>query len=150
MKQEIAKEGILPFSLFFARSTTTPYAWLKERLWPSSGRSLEQSPASALLLHWIFAVILVAATSSTSPFIAYTVLVLLYAYTLVVMVGFFVATGLLYIRATKKREWTDNLGFRPWGGPTAAIIYRLAFLRRTAYPFEVQELTDLLVPYVHS
>ncbi|KAI4236573.1 MAG: hypothetical protein L6R40_006129 [Gallowayella cf. fulva] len=123
VKQEIAKEGILPFSLFFARSSTTPYAWLKQRFWPSHGRILEQSPATALLLHWFFAVILVAATSSTSTSIAYLVLVLLYAYVLVVMVGFFVASGVLYLRATKRREWTDNLGFRPWGGPTAAIVY---------------------------
>ena len=124
MKQEIAKEGILPFSLFFARSTITPYAWLKERIRPSNQRLVEQSPAAALILHWVFAVILVAATSSTTPYIAYTVLVLLYAYVLVIMVGFFTATGLLYLRFVKRREWTDNLGFRPWGGPTAAIIYR--------------------------
>ena len=87
-------------------------------------RVLEESPAAALLLHWAFAVLLVAACSSTTPFVAYTVLVLLYAYTLVIMVGFFVSTGLLYLRFTKKGEWTDNLGFRPFGGPTAAIIYR--------------------------
>ncbi|KAL8856831.1 MAG: hypothetical protein Q9178_006548 [Gyalolechia marmorata] len=123
VKQEIAKEGILPFSLFFARSTTTPYAWLKQRLWPSQSRILEQSPATALLLHWFFAVILVAATSSVSTAIAYLVLVLLYAYTIKVIAGFFVAAGVLYLRATKRKEWTDNLGFKPWGGPTAAIIY---------------------------
>ncbi|KAL8654156.1 MAG: hypothetical protein Q9226_003544 [Calogaya cf. arnoldii] len=123
VKQEIAKEGILPFSLFFARSTTTPYAWFKRRFWPSRSRILEQSPATALLLHWFFAVILVAATSSTTTNIAYLVLVLLYCYTLVVIVGFFVAAGVLYLRFTKRREWTDNLGFKPWGGPTAAIIY---------------------------
>lgn len=123
MKQEIAKEGILPYSLFFAKSTTTPYAWFRQKFWPSQNRELEQSPATALLLHWVFAVIFVAATSSTSTSIAYLVLVLLYAYTLVVIVGFFVATGLLYLRATKKRQWTDSVGFKPWGGPTAAIIY---------------------------
>ncbi|KAL8836843.1 MAG: hypothetical protein Q9176_006077 [Flavoplaca citrina] len=123
VKQEIAKEGILPFSLFFARSTTTPYAWFKQRFWPSRSKILEQSPATALLLHWFFAVILVAATSSTSTSIAYLVLVLLYCYTLTVIVGFFVAAGVLYLRYTKRREWTDNLGFKPWGGPTAAIIY---------------------------
>ncbi len=123
VKQEIAKEGILPFSLFFARSTTTPYAWFKQRFWSSRSMILEQSPATALLLHWFFAVILVAATSSTSTSIAYLVLVLLYCYTLTVIVGFFVAAGVLYLRYSKRREWTDNLGFKPWGGPTAAIIY---------------------------
>ncbi|KAL8997827.1 MAG: hypothetical protein Q9169_002999 [Polycauliona sp. 2 TL-2023] len=123
VKQEIAKEGILPFSLFFAKSTTTPYAWFKRRFWPSRSKILEQSPVTALLLHWVFSVILVAATASTSTAIAYLVLVLLYCYTLVIIVGFFVATGVLYLRYTKRREWTDNLGFKPWGGPTAAIIY---------------------------
>ncbi|KAL9009116.1 MAG: hypothetical protein Q9173_005828 [Seirophora scorigena] len=123
VKQEIAKEGILPFSLFFARSTTTPYAWLKHRFWRSDGGALEQSPATALGLHWVFAIIMVAATSSTTPSVAFIVLVLLYAYLLVVVVGFFVASGVLYLRFTKKKEWTDNLGFQPWGGPTAAIIY---------------------------
>ncbi|KAI4090348.1 MAG: hypothetical protein LQ344_004778 [Seirophora lacunosa] len=123
VKQEIAKEGILPFSLFFARSTTTPYAWLKHRFWRSDGRALEQSPATALGLHWVFAVILVAATSSTTPSVGYIVLVLLYAYLLVVLVGFFVAAGVLYLRFAKKKGWTDKLGFKPWGGPTAAIIY---------------------------
>ncbi|KAL8670232.1 MAG: hypothetical protein Q9168_005221 [Polycauliona sp. 1 TL-2023] len=123
VKQEIAKEGILPFSLFFARSTTTPYAWFKQRFWPARSRVLEQSPVAALLLHWFFAIILVAATSSTSTSIAYLVLVLLYCYCLIVIAGFFVASGVLYLRYTKRREWTDNLGFKPWGGPTAAIIY---------------------------
>ncbi|KAL8886991.1 MAG: hypothetical protein Q9192_006394 [Flavoplaca navasiana] len=123
VKQEIAKEGILPFSLFFARSTTTPYAWVKQRVWPSRSRILEQSPATALFLHWFFAVILAAATSSISTSIAYLVLVLLYSYTVVGIVGFFVAVGVLYLRYSKRREWTDNLGFKPWGGPIAAIIY---------------------------
>ncbi|KAL9018212.1 MAG: hypothetical protein Q9185_004485 [Variospora sp. 1 TL-2023] len=123
VKQEIAKEGILPFSLHFARSTTTPYAWLKRRFWRTDGGPLEQSPAMALALHGVFAVILVAATSSNTPSIAYIVLVLLYGYTLVVLVGFAVASGVLYLRFSKKREWTDHLGFKPWGGPTAAIIY---------------------------
>ncbi|KAL9046610.1 MAG: hypothetical protein Q9214_000595 [Letrouitia sp. 1 TL-2023] len=122
VKQEIAKEGIL-FSHFFARSTDTPYAWFRQRFWPSNTRIMEQSPVTALFLHWIFAVVLVGATSSTKPTVAYVVLVLLYAYTLVVMIGFFVAGGVLLLRITKRREWTDNLGFRPWGGPTAAIIY---------------------------
>lgn len=78
----------------------------------------------ALALHAVFAVILVAATSSTTPSVAYIVLVLLYGYTLTVLVGFAVASGVLYLRLSKKREWTDHLGFKPWGGPTAAIIYR--------------------------
>lgn len=129
VKQEIAKEGILPFSRFFAASTTTPYAWIKERWWPSSiSRTQqvysEQSPAAALLLHWIFCVILIASTSGNEPSVAYTVLVSLYSYVVVIMVGFFVATGVLYLRWSKRENWTATAGFSPWGGPAAAIMYR--------------------------
>lgn len=140
VKQEIAKEGVLPFSLFFASSTTTPYAWLKQKFWPSnlpeSQRPLpEQSPAAALFLHWMFSMIMIAATSSRIPDVAYTLLVSLYSYTVVVLVSFLVASGLLYLRYSEGKEWTANAGFRPWGGPTAAIIYSLvcAFLLVAAF-----------------
>lgn len=130
VKQEIAKEGVLPFSLFFASSTTTPYAWLRDRIWPSklpeSQRPPpEQSPVAALFLHWMFTMVMIGATSSRVPNVAYALLVSLYSYTLVILVGFFVASGLLYLRYSEGREWTDNAGFRPWGGPAAAIIYSL-------------------------
>jgi amino acid transporter len=34
VNQEIAKEGILPFSLFFATSHPTPSAWLQSKMKP--------------------------------------------------------------------------------------------------------------------
>lgn len=72
--------------------------------------------------------ILIGATSSTIPDIAYTTLVSLCSYTIVVLVGFFVASGLLYLRfiSKERKMWKADAGFRPWGGPTAAIIYSLA------------------------
>ena len=85
---------------------------------------LEQSPAAALLLHWIFSAILVGATSGLSPDIAYKVLISLYSYVLVVLVGFLVSGGLLFLKWSKGSKWTNQVSFRPWGGPTAAIIYR--------------------------
>ena len=128
VKQEIAKEGILPFSLFFARSITTPWGLIRERLgkrlWPREDYVPEQSPAPALLLHWTFSMILIGATSARAPVIAYQILVSLYAYTVVIIVGFFTATGLLYARFfCEEGEWIKLSGFKPWGGPTAAIIY---------------------------
>ena len=69
--------------------------------------------------------ILIAATSSTAPRAAYALLVSLYSYSVVIMVGFFVASGLLYLRYSQGKEWTNGAGFHPWGGPTAAIIYSL-------------------------
>ena len=97
----------------------------------------ERSPAAALFLHWIFAMILISATSSTIPNISYTILVSLYSYTIVVVIGFFVASGLLYLHfvSDERKTWKANAGFRPWGGPTAAIIYSLvcAFLMIAAF-----------------
>ncbi|CAF9934066.1 MAG: hypothetical protein ALECFALPRED_005836 [Alectoria fallacina] len=132
VKQEIAKEGVLPFSLFFASSSTTPYAYLKERLFPSKLPECqrtppEQSPAAALFLHWIFCMLMIGASSSTAPDIAYTALVSIYSYVVVVLVRFFVATGLLYLRFSEGKSWLSSRGFKPWGGPTAALIYSSVF-----------------------
>lgn len=128
VKQEIAKEGILPGSLFFSRSITTPWGLIRKRLgkhfWPEEDYEPEQSPTPALLLHWIFSMILIGATSARAPVIAYQILVSLYAYTIVIMLGFFTAAGLLYARSfCEKGEWIQRSGFKPWGGPTAAVIY---------------------------
>jgi len=143
VKQEIAKEGILPFSRFFAQARATPIAKILA-WWRSRGNSgpalqmdeLEHSPAAALLLHWIFSAILVGATSGLSPDIAYKVLISLYSYVLVVLVGFLVSGGLLYLKwSNKGSKWTNQVSFRPWGGPAAAIIYSLvcAFLIVAAF-----------------
>lgn len=131
VKQEIAKEGILPFSRYFARSSATPAAWIRNKLHRSDvdnsvlPRS-EETPAMALLLHWAFTMILIGCTSARAPAIAYQILISLYSYTLVVLVGILVACGLLYVRYDEGREWinpSDPTEFRPWGGPSAAIIY---------------------------
>jgi hypothetical protein len=84
----------------------------------------EQSPAAALFLHWSFSVILIGATSGQTPVLAYRVLVSLYSYVLIILQGFFVASGLLYLRWKDGNKWTKSAGFKPLGGPTAAIIYR--------------------------
>ncbi|KAL8677593.1 MAG: hypothetical protein Q9186_006002 [Xanthomendoza sp. 1 TL-2023] len=130
VKQEIAKEGILPFSLFFATSSTTPWAHLRRRFSPSSSslnHQDEQSPSAALFLHWIFSMLMIAATAPTTPDIAYTVLVSLYAWTIEVLLGAFVSGGLLYLRlfSPDRRTWIATAGFKAWGGSTAAVIYTL-------------------------
>ena len=91
---------------------------------------------AALLLHWIFSVILIGATSGNVPSVAYAILVSLYSYAIVVIVGFFVATGLLYLRLIHpdRTFWKKNAGFN-FLGPTAPIIYSLtcAFLIIAAF-----------------
>ena len=147
MKQEVAKEGILPFSDFFASGTTTPAALLKA--WWSTRKSsgsegavrslsqnedpelnrgseqthLEQSPMAALLLHWLTSVTLIAITAMLTPSVAYSFLVSLYVYVIVILMGFIVSVGLLYLKVNKNSGWANETNFRPWGGPTATILY---------------------------
>ena len=97
--------------------------WFPSKLAISGESKLEESPIAAILLQWIFSVILIGATASKLPRVSYVILVSLYTYTLFILSGFFVSTGLLYRRWTQGKSWTDNAGFSPWGGPTAAIIF---------------------------
>jgi len=133
VKQELAKEGILPWSLFFATSYTTPISWLRSRLQkrykqvqPESQKPLEgvpnlleQSPMAALGLQWLSSLFLLAVTAKLSTN-AYSFLIGLYSYVIVILIAFCTTTGLLYCKYIRK-DWVSE--FKPWGGPIAAIIY---------------------------
>ena len=144
VKQEVAKQGILPKSNFFASGTTTPWAWLKSTMQNGASRRhsrlqrsalddeeepLEQSPMAGLLLHWFSSIVLIAVTSMLSSRIAYNVLVQLYSYVIVVLVGFFTAIALLYVKlrpsGDPKERWSEIVNFRlsGWASTVAAIIY---------------------------
>lgn len=80
VKQEIAKEGILPFSLTFATAKTTVLAPLvaKVQRWlhlAESEEHLEHTPVAALLLHWCSSVFLIAITSMLTASQSYSFLV---------------------------------------------------------------------------
>ena len=131
MKQEIAKEGILPASLFFATGTTTFVARMWARLrhrTPNQTATdhLEQTPVAALGLHWFSSIVLLAVTSFLEPRIAYDVLISLYAYVIIVLVGFFVSGGLLFLYLNPGSDWANKANFRPFGKyPVHAVIYFL-------------------------
>lgn len=131
VKQEIAKEGILPWSLFFATGRTTPLSRLKARFRrrgqisqiETGGESpspLEQSPMAALGLHWLSSLVLLAVTAKLSVDAQYAFLISLYSYVMVVLVAFCTTTGLLYCKYLRK-DWEGE--FKLWGGATAAITY---------------------------
>ena len=121
VKQEIAKEGVLP--LFFARSTTTPWALFRRRFFPDRSYDPERSPAPGLFLHWFFSMILIGASSVRTADVAYQILVSLYSYTIVLLIGFFTSLGLIYARwFCEDGQWVQRAGCN-WGGPYPAIIY---------------------------
>jgi amino acid transporter len=68
VKAEIAKEGILPYSKFFAANTPTLFTWIfrprsaaLDDYQDRTEANTEQTPTGALLLHWIFSMIIVLA-----------------------------------------------------------------------------------------
>lgn len=143
VKQEIAKEGILPFSLFFAAGYTT--TWAKLRSGPRNNphtrktsevnygnvdfeNHLERSPMAALTLHWFTSVLLIAVTSMLKPDTAYSFLISLYGYVNIAVIGFLVSGGLLYLKldsyiAKNGRNWDKKVNYKPWIDPLHAIVY---------------------------
>lgn len=129
VKQEIAKEGILPFSLLFASSYRTPYGmwqqWRSKKQLPDE--EVEQAPTAAFGLHWFTSTLLIAVTSAiVDPRTTYSVLVSLYAYTIILVLGFWVSAGLLLTKMRKSFDWQATRRYRPWLSPAHAIVYALA------------------------
>ena len=145
VKQEIAKQGILPYSLFFASGHTTPWAWLKSRI-VSAHRStsvselgginledyMEKTPMAAFGLHWFSSIFLILITLGLKPETQYSFLSAIYCYVLVNILGFLVSGSLLYLkldshfRGKSGRNWTakaGSTGFIPSVSPIHAIVY---------------------------
>lgn len=123
VKQEIAKEGILPKSLWLATSKTTPTAKLLSKITKNSTKGfehLEQSPMAALGLHWVTSIFLIAVTSALKVDDSYNFLVSLYSYVLISLMGFCTSLGLLYSKYIRKDFISQ---YSPLGGPTANIFY---------------------------
>ncbi|PWW76825.1 hypothetical protein C7212DRAFT_295386 [Tuber magnatum] len=92
VKQEIAKQRILPFSKFWA--STSPYG----------------TPVGALILHWIFTVIVIVATPNyTAKDEAYNLVSVLFTYGHT-WVGIFVSLGLITLPFHEKfSEWRPTI-----------------------------------------
>ncbi|KAK5716211.1 hypothetical protein LTR17_016553 [Elasticomyces elasticus] len=130
VKQEIAKEGILPYSLEIATSYTTPYGlWQKwTRKHEVVGEQFEQAPTAAFALHWFTSVLLIAVTAAISdPRKTYSALVSLYSYTIILVLGCWVSLGLLMVKYIQ-HPWyfRQRRRYRPWLSPVHAIVYAVA------------------------
>ena len=132
VKQEIAKEGVLPFSRFFARNTN-----ISKRLTRLLGQRsfmAEPTPNGALLLHWVFANILILATwSQESANDSYAILVSLYTYCSNALFFFIVAGGLLCLRLYRPfstNSWHNKSSFPYLTSVTSAAILTIV----TAFP----------------
>jgi len=149
VKQEIAKEGILPYWSFFAAGSDTLFSrWSSRRRGRTTNPyeadpevDLEQTPMAATFVHWFFASLLVAvAGATTPPDRAYTLLTYVYTFVVVGFFGLLTAGGLLYLkidswlnRSTagpggkrRGRRWADKTAWTPWVDPLPCIVATVA------------------------
>ena len=151
VKQEIAKEGILPYSLFFAES----YDISLSRLFSRKSRPgsipiyREKTPAATLALHWIITTILVIVPVvalqpvpySTGP--AYSYLTTAFIYDIDVVYFFFIALGMLCLRFTPSVHWAEKSQLQ-W--PIVSILSASALLVCCAFPMILLWVPDPKFP----
>ncbi|KAL0634709.1 hypothetical protein Q9L58_006374 [Maublancomyces gigas] len=127
VKQEIAKEGVLPWSRIIASDMQTPFSWLRSKLrsTKASKSDEENTPIAALFLHWLFSFILIVSPNIKDT---YNVLLLLHSYGLQALVGFFLGIGLVHLYLKPGSTWGTKSGFRPIGGWLWAAFFALVNL----------------------
>jgi hypothetical protein len=111
VKQEIAKEGVIPFPRFFAQSTDMSLGrllramqkkgWFTSILssrWLSPEAHREKTPVGALILHCLSCVVLIFATWGLPVDTAYSILTSLSSYVINGIIGTFIGLGILILR----------------------------------------------------
>ncbi|KAF2746086.1 amino acid transporter [Sporormia fimetaria CBS 119925] len=107
VKQEFAKEGVLPFSRFWASD------------WPM------QAPSGGMLLHWLFSVVFIIgpSTNDVYPFVTN-----LSTYTQT-WIKFLVGIGLLYLTFGSSSDWkAERTSLHAWPPTTVFWIISLLFV----------------------
>jgi amino acid transporter len=139
IKQEIAKEGILPKSLYLAASYTTPFGmfqkWFSKR--PLDEHEVDKAPTLAFSLHWFSSVLLVAVMAPLADTRqSYLILTSLYSYAVNTLIGFWVSVGLIIIKMRKSKwHWQERRRYRPWMSPAHVVLYTIftAFILVAAF-----------------
>ncbi|OAL50310.1 amino acid transporter [Pyrenochaeta sp. DS3sAY3a] len=124
VKQEFAKEGVLPFSRFFASD------------WPM------KAPSGGILLHWLFSVALILgpSTNDVYPFVTN-----LSTYTQS-WVKFFVGLGLLYLTYSSRSDWkTERTTLHAW--PPTTIFWLCSLLFVLFAPFMKNTTLTPTIPW---
>ncbi|KAK0627976.1 amino acid permease-domain-containing protein [Immersiella caudata] len=132
MKQEIAKQGFLPFPQFFGRNVDLSIGrlalWLRKKrihipfIVPENHQ--EPTPVGALILHFISCIILIFATyGMNSDADAYTLLTGLGAYLTTAWFGAFLALGILIVRIFGPPQTDEDLSsHKTWTQMTAGSV----------------------------
>lgn len=161
MKQEIAKEGILPFARFFAQDYDLSLGrllhWLRGRgmftsvlrhKWLRPEAHSEKTPVGAFLLHFISCIVLILATSGLNPDDAYNILTSAWVYLFPAFFGFFLSLGILILRFRppkslvsdpdapgghpRRRTWTEMTNHSV--NPILSVVCAVIYCLGCAYP----------------
>ncbi|KAK1756237.1 phosphatidylinositol 4-kinase-like protein [Echria macrotheca] len=125
VKQELAKEGILPFSRFWASD------------WPVN------APSGAILLHWLITMALILGSQIST---VYTFVTNVFIFT-GNWIKIFLALGLLYLNFTPSENWAaQRTTFR--SSPILTIFWILSLLFVVAAPFIPNNLISAIPYYV--
>ena len=111
MKQEIAKEGILPYAKFFAQNRDLSLGrvlhWVRKKgwcerplrlRWLSPEDHTEKTPVGAITLHLASSLVFIFATYSMDPYSAYSLLTALFSYVVNAFFGCLLGIGILVLR----------------------------------------------------
>ncbi|KAK4185802.1 putative high-affinity methionine permease [Podospora australis] len=139
VKQEVAKEGVFPFSVYFASSYEFSFRRgfrrvKEERAVTGAFLYTEKSPAAALALHWtVTSVLILAAILGTgynvpngekfSHLPGYSLLVTTYAYGLDVIWFSCIGIGMLYLRLWPGSRWRFKSPIPHMVGIIAAVVF---------------------------
>jgi hypothetical protein len=158
VKQEIAKEGILPYPKFFAQNTDLSLGrllnWLRNKgifpkllrtSWLRPEHHSEKTPVGAFVLHFLSCLILIFSTWGLSPDDAYNLLTTLSVYVINCFFGVFIGLGVLILRfkgpppsddgdgqSTTPPKWTDLTGRRI--NPVLSVFCASFFTICNAWP----------------
>lgn len=149
VKQEIAKEGILPWPRFFGSSKNLSLGrvleylhtkrhsfivrkmwWLLKRSWLNPREHSEETPIGGLVLHWAVTVFMILVTMTLSPLDAYNFLAGVYSYAVFSFCNFLVACGLLKLRFSSRENWRNKSRVNPVVSAGTAFVFALG----CAYP----------------
>jgi amino acid transporter len=122
VKQEVAKEGVIPFAKFFGENRTLLHP-RKSHDEHALDSDAEPTPLGALFLHWMFAMILIIATWPAKPSNAYQILVNLYTYVTDVIPNTIMGVGIICLRLFT--NWSEKSPLPRWISYSSAIIFTL-------------------------
>lgn len=143
VKQEIAKNGIIPFARFFAHNSDVSVGhvlkWLQKKTtwfrsvtrfqWLSPEEHMEKTPVGALFLHELSCILLICVTLHLTAQDAYTLLVSLATYVISGFFGMLLGLGILILRIagppatspeTQGLTWKQMTGSKI--NPTLSVI----------------------------